>query len=267
MKTIIAGTDFTSCSVNAGRYAALLATKLNCKLTLFNLFEAPVMHSNSGLFGISYSSQKKESEQKALKLLNDLRKEFPKIKIEYFVTSGSFKEELENFNTKHLIEAAVMGLKTKDKISKFIYGSHGVNLAGKINAPVIIVPENYKIHKISKILLAVDNNEKLKKSPLLGLERIARQLKAIVKPLYVRTQDELLNPIQKSIALNGKDLKINIIEAIDVQDGIKKYCRDSNIDLVTIISKSHSALFNLFSESNTKKIAYITKVPVMAIHE
>ena len=69
------------------------------------------------------------------------------------------------------------------------------------------------------------------------------------------------------MTINSKKLPIEVIKAKDIQDGIIKYSKDKNTDLITIISQSHSALFNLFSESNTKKIAFQTKVPVMAIHE
>jgi nucleotide-binding universal stress UspA family protein len=267
MKTIIAATDFTPSSVNACKYAGLLADKLNCKLVLFNLFEAPVVHSNMGLYGISYTAQRQESQAKSIKLLDLLKKEFPKVKMEFFVTSGSFKEELENFTAHHLVEAAVMGLKAKNKISKFIYGSHGVNLVGKINAPVIIVPESYKDHKISNVILGIDNNEKLYKSSLLDLERFIKQTKASLKPVYVRTEDELFKPMQSEVLVNKTKLSIKTIEAKDIEDGIRKYCKSNKVDLVTILSKSHSTFYNLFSESVTKKIAFSTKVPVMSIHE
>ncbi len=54
MKTIIVGTDFSQSSLNACQYAASLAQKLICKRSLFNLFEAPVIHSNTGKYEVSY---------------------------------------------------------------------------------------------------------------------------------------------------------------------------------------------------------------------
>ncbi|MCE3227701.1 MAG: universal stress protein [Bacteroidetes bacterium] len=267
MKTIIAATDFTSSSVNACRYAAMLAERLNCKLVLFNLFEAPVIHSNMGLYGISYTAQRQSSQLKAQKLENDLNRLFPKVKTDFFVTSGSFKEELEYFTSSHLVEAAVMGLKTKNSISKFIYGSHGVNIAGKINTPVIIVPENYKSHKISKIALGVDNNEKLYKTSLLELEHIVKGLNAKLKPVHVRTEDELFKPMQNDIKFNGAIIPIKTMESKNIETGIKRYCSLNSIDMIVTLSKSHSVFYNLFSESFTRRIAYATKIPVMALHD
>ncbi|MFL5754097.1 MAG: universal stress protein [Bacteroidia bacterium] len=267
MKTIIAGTDFSPSSINACRYAAMLAKKLNCKLTIFNMFEAPVIHSNVGLYGITYNSEKNLSEHKTAKLTKDLQESFPSVKISWFATSGALKAELEEFTEKHQVEAAVMGLEAKNRISKFIYGSHGVNIAGKIDCPVIIVPEKYKKHKLSTVLLAVDNNEKLVKSSLNVFEKFIKQAKAGLTLLHVRTANEIFEPVSNTLTINGKKFPIRLIKANEVQDGIRKYCFTADTDMVTIISKKHSIFYNFFIESNTKKVAFVAKVPVMAIHE
>ncbi|MBA2614098.1 MAG: universal stress protein [Bacteroidetes bacterium] len=267
MKTIIAGTDFTPSSINACKYAALLAQKLNCKLTIFNLFDAPIIHSNVGLYGISYSAQRSASRHNTHKLSSELQKLFPKVKIESFTTSGEFKNELENFTAQHQIEAAVMGLEAKDKISKFIYGSHSIDIAGKINCPVIIVPSKYKTHKLSNILLTVDSSEKLHKPTLSGFEKFVEKSKIKLALLHVRTADEISDPVITTAKINGSKLPIKILEAKDMQSGIKKYINKRAVDMVAIISKKHSVFYNFFSESNTKKMAFVAKVPVMAIHE
>jgi nucleotide-binding universal stress UspA family protein len=267
MKTIIAGTDFTAASVNACEYAAFLAQKLSCKLTLFNLFEAPILHSNSGLYGITFSAQKNTSDKKTERLANQLKAKFPKLKIDHFISFGGFKQELEDFISQHQIEAAVMGLEAKDKFSKFIYGSHSIDIAGKLNCPVIIVPSRYKKHSLSNVLLSVDNNEKLYKPSLKGFEDFIKKSKTKLSLLHVRTEDEIIHPLMFKLKINAKNLPIETIEAGDIQEGVKKYCNSNSIDLVAMISRKHSAFYNLFVESNTKKIAFAAKVPVMAIHE
>jgi len=267
MRTIIAGTDFSTSSLNACRYAAQLAKLSKCKLVIFNLFEAPVIHSNIGLYGFSYESIRKSSQAKADRMISQLKKEFPKLSISAFSTSGAFKDELKYFVKHHRVESAVMGLEAKDKISKFIYGSHGVNLAGKIDCPVIIVPSNYKEHKLSKVLLAVDNSEKLHRSSLKGFERFVKDTRVKMEALHVRTEDEIFHPVSTTINLNSKKYQIQTIKAKDFQDGIKRYGSKADVNLIAIISKKHSVFYNLFSESNTKKIAFVSKLPVMAIHE
>lgn len=267
MKTIIAGTDFSKSSINACKYAAALAQKLNCKLTIFNLFEAPILHSNSGMYGITYSSVRRTSDSKTTNLVKNLSELFPDITITSFVSNGSFKEELDTFTSKHLVEVVVVGLETKTKLNRFIYGSHGVEVAGKIDAPVIIVPEKYKKHKYENVLLTVDNNEKLHKTSLTKLESIVKQIKANMSTLHVRTYNDVFHPVFNKLKFNGKKLDIEVIHAKNLTNGLKNYSKDHPIDLTVVISKKHSVFYNLFSETNTKKIAFATSVPVMAIHE
>ncbi len=267
MKTIIAGADFTPSSVNACKYAAMLAQRLNCKLVIFNMFEAPVIHSNVGLYGISYSSEKKTAGTKTARLTEEIQKLFPSLKISWFTTNRAFKDELETFIANHKVETAVMGLESKNRISRFIYGSHGVNIAGKIDCPVIIVPEKYRKHKLSEVVLAVDNNEKLLKSSLRKFEKFITHTSCNLSLLHIRTKDEIFEPKTQLLKMNGKNLPIGIIKSNDLQDGIKKYCLSIDTDMVALISKKHAPFYDLFSESNTKKVAFAARVPVMAIHE
>lgn len=267
MKTIIAGTDFSASSQNACRYAAFLALKLKCKLSIFNLFEAPVIHSNMGMFGITYTSERQLHEAKARKLISELQTEFPKLKIAPFVVSGSFKEELKRFIKEHQVQAVVMGLSAKDKLSKRIWGTHGVEIAGKIKAPVIIVPDGYTDHSLDKLLLAVDNNEKLQRSSLNDLNELIKATKVRTSVIHVRTPDELVHPAILSVKVAGKNIPIELLHAKSIENGLGNYCSQHPQDMVVLISKRHSVFYNMFNESNTKRVAFTTKVPVMSLHE
>lgn len=267
MKTIIAGTDFTPSSLNACKYAALLAQKLNCKLIIFNLFQAPVLHTNSGLYGITYSSLKKTSEQSSQKIANNLVKDFPGLRVDAFVIAGAFDEELKLFVSRHRVQAVVMGLETKDRISKFIWGSHGVAIAGKISAPVILVPEKYREHRLETVLITVDNIEKLKASSLKPVEMFVKLCQAQVSLLHVRTPDEVISSVQGVVKINGVKREIDIQKSKTIDSGIKSYCSEHKVDLITVVSRKHSVFYNMFNESVTKRVAFFAKMPVMAIHE
>lgn len=268
MKTIIAGTDFTSSSVNACRYAALLAQKLDCSLVIFNLYEIPMYHSTSGLIGITFPVLKAESENSIEDVIAGLSPEFPGVQISPLAVSGRFKHEVKEFVKKHRVEAVVMGLDVKNKLSKFIYSSHSTTLAGKIEAPVIIVPENYTDHRFGSMLLAVDNIKKLKELSLKRVERFIKGSRLYPHVLHVRTPDEVISPREKGVVrLNGLDRQVEVRKSKDVESGIKNYCDRNETDLIILISTKHSVFYNLFNESVTKRVAFVAKVPVMAIHE
>lgn len=268
MKTIIAGVDFTQSSYNAARYAALLAVRSKSKLILFNMFDVPLIHSNSGLYFMSYSALRDGSASRLKKFRQSLQDEFPALKTEFFVTAGSFRDEIEQFIEKHRVQYVVLGMAAKNRFSKFLYGSHTTDIAGRITAPVIIVPEQYKAHKIGKVVLCVDNREKLHAASLKPLENLVQESKSALQVLHVRTDEELFDSAGKQeIKVAGKKYPVEVASARDLEKGVKKYSLVHKPQLIAIISHKHSAFYKLFNETNTKNIAFSSKVPVMAIHE
>lgn len=267
MQSIIAATDFSKSSINACNYAAMLASTYKCRLVLFNLVEVSWFHSNSGVFIVEIAQERRKNERKAKKQIKELKAKFPALEITTFIKEGNFKKELKNFITHHDVKLVVMGLAEKNRFYKSIYGTHGVDTAGKINAPVIIVPEQYKSHNLSHAVLAVDNSEKLHKTSLKPFETLLKYFDPKVNVIHFRTEEELFEPVKKNIKLNDVNFKIEEIPTKSLYKGIKKYNIDNKTDLITIISKKHSLFYELFAEANTHKIAMTTNIPVMAIHE
>ena len=267
MQTIVAGTNFSKSSLNACAYAAMLADKYKYKLVLFNLLDVSWVHANSGLFLLETYRERRKNEHKIKKHFEALKAMFPKLEITTFVSEGSFKKEIKNFIEHHPVKLIVMGLTEKNRFYKSIYGSHGVNIAGKLNAPVIIVPEQFKIHTIKHVVLAVDNAEKLHLSSLKEFEFLIKSMRPKVSVLHCRTKDEIFEPVKKQVKLNNTNYKIEERTAKNLEKGIKDFNQENYIDLVVIVSRKHSLFYNLFAESNTSQVAFDAKVPVMAIHE
>jgi nucleotide-binding universal stress UspA family protein len=159
-----------------------------------------------------------------------------------------------------------MGLGTKTRLSQYIYGSHSTDIAGRIKCPVIVVPESYKKHLIKTLLVCVDNAEELHNSNLHDIENFIRLSKVKLKLLHVRTENEIFNPIEQGTIILGKKYKLETLKAKYIEDGVLKFCKANKTDLIAVISKPHSVFYSLFAETHTKKLAFASKVPVIAIH-
>jgi nucleotide-binding universal stress UspA family protein len=262
-KTILVGVDYTKSSANAIEYAAMLAAKGNASLMLFHIYEAPVIHTNSGLYFISYKSLQTTNRTKLEKLADSLRAKNPSLPVKVFASSDSFKIEVENLVGSKKIQYIVLGLESKTRISKFIYGSHGTSIAGKVDCPVIIVPEKYKAHKLTKAVLAVDNYDTLNTKVMSKVKSLSTRFNVPVNYVHVRPQGDLEIETRKG----KKDIELELVEAKEITGGIIRYSKKKSSDLIIIVSQSHSPLYNFFNESNTKTIAFQSKIPVMAIHE
>jgi nucleotide-binding universal stress UspA family protein len=267
MKTIIACTDFSESSLNACKYAAMLAQNLDCKLILFNLNDTPLLHTNLGLIGVKVTPKNEEKKKSTQTLITSLNKLFPDLKILSFESKGKFKDEINDFVNHHKVQFAVLGLEAKERINKYIYGTHSLDLVGKIDCPVIIVPSLYKVHKLSRIVLSVDSNEKLNAKHLKGFEKFLNRTGAEVSVVHVRSEDEIFHPQTLHVKLKEEKIPVTFVQAKTIEDGIKKFYNKDKDDLIAILSKKHSTFFNLFAESHTKKIVFATQVPVLSIHD
>lgn len=262
-KTILVGIDYSKSSDNALEYAALLAGKGKTDLMLFHIYEVPVVHTNSGLFFISYKALKDVN----IKRLEDYKKKLEDkhrgLNVKIFTMGTSFNIEIEELLRKHAIQYIVMGLESKSRISKFIYGSHGTSIAGKVRCPVIIVPEKYKNHNTNKAVLAVDNPKTINYEVMKKLKDFSSLFGVNYNSVHIKTPFEF--NFEKTSG--SKKLQLEVIESTEFANGISRYAKNYNKDLIIIVSRSHSAIYDLFKESNTKTIAFKSKIPVMSIHE
>lgn len=266
-KTILVGIDYTKSSDNALDYAAMMAHKGNTNIVLFHMYETPVVHTYSGAYFISYTEMQNYNQEKLEKYKEKFQKKHRGITIETFATYKSFKAGVSELIKSRKVHYVVLGLEAKSRFAKFIYGSMGIDVAGKINCPVIIVPEKYKTHKLNKAVLAVDNRHSLQSKVMKKVELFDKQFKIRNEVVHIKTADEFLYINEAKASKTNLKWKVKVVAADNFEKGIIDFTQKNKIDLITILSHSHSIMYNLFSETNTKTIAFKSRVPIMSIHE
>ncbi len=265
---IIVGIDYTASSLNALKYAELLAYRSNCELLLFHLFEAPVLYTNSGLYFMSYQSIEKNSKKK---LEDYALKNLKASKVEYslYSANGVFENVIEYLLKKNKVHSVVLGLESKTKINKFIYGTSGTSIVGKVNCPIIIVPESYKKQSIGKSILAFDNAEKLSKTCLKNIKNYINTTQTKLDVFHIKTPLEVFST--KEVIDFKIDEKlvypVKIKKSSGIVEGIVNTAKSGKTQSIISISRRHSFIYRFFNESHTKEIAFQSKVPVVIIHE
>ena len=53
----------------------------------------------------------------------------------------------------------------------------------------------------------------------------------------------------------------------DVEAGLMEFLNHNEVDILITSPKKHNIFHNLFIESNTKKVIFHSKIPVLTIHE
>lgn len=265
---VIVGIDYSKSCINALKYADLLAYHSNSELLLFHLYDAPVFFSNSGLYFISSQSVAKTSKDK-LKLFTEKNLKDSRVVYSAHASSGVFEDVVKDLAKKNKVQAIVLGLESKTKINRFIYGTSSTSILGKVQCPVVIVPESYKTHKLSKTLLAVDNAEGFSKGCLKTIKSFVNGTQSKLEVYHIKTPFEVFSDKKEQTLKVDANLTypVKVKKAKEAVDGIVGLSKSLKADAIMSISRKHSFVYRFFNESNSKEIAFRSRVPVVVIHE
>jgi len=275
MKTILVPTDFSKNASYALNYAIELAKQENAKLILLHAYH--IDYTNSYVPANLIEKEIQEAEQKSnahLKTLTTKVTHAGNIKCEYISTQDFAVDAILSTIKEKNIDLVVMGTKGASGLTEVIFGSNTAKVIEKATCPVIAVPENALFKTIKKITYASDYHnsdmEALKK-----VLELAKPFKAQLNVLHITEKKHLtgdekqkmqkfMDEVQKKIKYNN--LSFQVLHGEDIEQKLEEYLEDESTDLLVMSTHHRNLLDKLFNTSITKKLAFHTKVPLMAFH-
>lgn len=274
MKTILVATDFSETAKNAIYYAVEVAKVTNAKLILFHVYHDPVY-----LAEIPIANPIDEIKDDCMDCLKKIEKEIHQkygnqLILECVCKYGYPVEEINIFAKENNIDMIVMGMEGTSYLSEKLIGNITTSLLKRASCPVLAIDKHVRFRSIKNIVLATDYKETESKSVLSPLIEFTKLFNSKIFVLNVVQELETITTVGKAV----EGIKINhLLESIkhsfhyskseDVVEGINDFVEEQKIDMVVMIPRSHSVLHNLFHESNCKRMAFHTKVPLLALHE
>jgi nucleotide-binding universal stress UspA family protein len=211
-------------------------------------------------------------EAKLNSIVEAIKAKHAEVKVETLVKNGSLTETLEDAAKKLNPYMLVMGTQGASGLKETIFGSNTAHAITRVHCPVLAIPNNAAIRKPSKILYAADleNGEE----QILGqLLEFASKFGATTRLLHVLNDDQLkiLNPQREietlSNKFSGKDLDFKITGSEKLMDGIQEGINDFSADLLVLAKHKRGLIDKLFTRSYTKKLAYHSEIPLLALHK
>ncbi len=278
MKQLLVPTDFSTCADNAIDFAVQSSKMFSLPITLVHAFDL------RGDIYTDYMGINKEFNQS---LLREIRTKIAGIKknieekegvvIDTFVSTASIKEGIFQVTTEKNIDLIVMGTTGASGIKEKIWGSRTASIIGKSNVPVLAIPTEYKWKKPVKILLATNHFEK-EPAMLDFLFELADLYGAQVHVAVFTDEvdDEALTFLEHARNIPGYEkllrtkyqddtLTVNHLFGNDFEQALQDYIGQNKIDMVAMVSYKRKFPDSLFHPSITKKMAYHTKIPLLAI--
>lgn len=274
MKTILVPTDFSDSAKNALNYATELAKLTKAKLVLFHAFHIPTVPSDVP-FVLPIDDIKKDTLIALNKLKKDLIiKNGKELNIECKTSLGFAVDEINGLVTEEKIDLIVMGVRGAGYLSEKLIGSVTTTLIRKAKCPVLAINDKVKFKAIKKIVIASDYQKIDDKSIMNPIKEFVKLFKSHIYILNVSREKELISATKKTTGgaqlanlFEGLSHSFNFVENEDIVEGINEFVNEHNIDLIVMVPRKHTLFENIFKERNTKRMAFHTHIPILALHE
>jgi len=275
MKKFLVPTDFSETAKNAARYAVeLAANDPDALIILYNVFDKLATGSDGSVLTETDDDRKKILNSALAQLEIELH-EIANVRIQYVAEEGrSLVENVERYIRHNGIDIVIMGITGSTKLEQIFIGSNALNMAREGVCPVIIVPPNARFSKIKNVLLASDFKNVKGTTPVAQIQMVLDIFKPNLHIVNVDSEHyvELTEEFKSEKAWLEKRFEeyhpqFYFIRMFDFLDAISNFTADHQIDLIVTVPRKHSFLRGLYKTSHTKKLAYHSHVPVVAIHE
>ncbi len=273
MKTILMPTDFSKTANNAADYAVEIAKLTNAKVILMHVFHLPMVASDIPVVMPSIDELERNSMKQLTACEKTLHAKHGKnILIEKKAVLGFVIDEVSDIVSSKKVDLIVMGITGDGKLSELI-GTNATGVIKNVDCPTLIVPQNAKYKKVHNVALACDYEE-ISDSPaikkikmFLGIFKANLMIFNVVEPTAKPVFETAYSETKIKNVFENIKYSVYFPENDDLVFGINDFVDKHNVDMLIMIPQKHNFLAHLFQQTNTKKVAFHTHVPLLAIHE
>lgn len=271
MKNIFIVTDFSETSVNAGFYGIELARHFKAKVFLFHAYQAPVPIPESYVFFTP--EQAGEEAIKRLKKEAETINKYGLVDIQLCASEGLVTDTALSEAQRVEADLVICGMKGNGKTFKKIFGSTATTLIRKSTIPLIIVPEELRFRLPNNIAFSSDVETIPTPQHIQTLKEIGELFNSKLSIVSVVSGEWNTHFHFREYYLDFiKQLKImqptlECLQGPDIPASLENYIKDNHINMIAMIPHKHNLLERVFTDSITKKMAFLTHVPLLILPE
>lgn len=261
MQTVIVPVDFSETSINAARYAMKLLTgHYGVNMILHHVYEKAAQASEADLH---LTKLKEELMTAGIVKITTLAEE-----------GNDFITELEKLARHQQANLIIMGITGRSAIGQTFIGSNTLKMVNQRCCPVLIIPPDCTYNEITNVLLTSDFKDVNANTPSVQIKKVLKTFHPNLHIMNVNSEHYVAITEQyqaEKNRLNEMFAEFNpnfyFLGLYNVDEAINQFATDKKIDLIIIIHKEQTLFSKLFVKSHTKKLAYESNIPVLAVHE
>jgi len=272
MKTILVPTDFSDVSQNAINYASELGKFMNAKIILFHAYSFPVV-ATEALMMPEFSEFEKDCLTGLKKIERKIHEQYGEsLSVECVCKCGFAVDEINMYAANHKVDLIIMGMQGAGYLTEKLIGSSTTSLIHQSTSPVLVIDKQVKYRDIKRIAFACDYAEIENNTILASMIKFAKIFKShiyvlnIVSDLesFVEPKIEAAEFDKLEDALDKVDHTFYYLNNEDVVEGVNHFVKEKDMDMVVMMPHKHSILENIFQASSTKRMAFHSKIPLLA---
>jgi nucleotide-binding universal stress UspA family protein len=278
MKRILVPVDFSPTSIKAFRYAVEIASKSGGNIILYHLY-TPAKSTTVGVFE-NVRAYNHELETNNLKRLQRLKKKVLSdginVPVSTLVGRPPVVNNILGFAEHNEIDMIVMGTQGASGLKKVVVGSIAAKIIENTDIPVLLVPEKFEWVPLEKIAFTTTFERTDKKALPLVFE-MATLYDAVVTFVNLRdphnqfdtTEEDNFDTYAYSLHREYDDSRIQFkqLKTNSIVKTMENLHEEIPYDLLVMARRKKGFLNRFFQKSFTKKMAYITKQPLLVIPE
>jgi nucleotide-binding universal stress UspA family protein len=278
MKRILVPVDFSPTSIKAFRYAVEIASKSGGTITLYHLY-TPAKSTTVGVFE-NIRAYNQQLEINNLKRLQRLKKKVLSDGIEVPVSTivgrPPVVSNILGFAALNQIDMIIMGTQGASGLKKVVVGSVAARIIDKADIPVLLVPEKFQLAPPEKIAFTTTFQRTDRKALPLVFE-IASLYDAVVTFVNLRdpnnpfdiTEEDNFDTYAFSLQreYNNSAMQFKQLKTTSITKTMESLHEEIPYDLLVMARRKAGFLNRFFQKSFTKKMAYITKQPLLVVPE
>lgn len=279
MKKLLFPTDFSDTAANAFHYAVNLAEALQAELFILHTFRTPLdYHIPADMIEQMAEDEEKTVNRILHKLIENYKAEHPNTQINMIplAVQGFTSEIIVKTAKMQDVDFIVMGTKGASGLEKIILGSMAATVIEEATCPVLAIPAEAQFSPFKQLIYASDFSPHDFES-IRQLQNFAGLFDAKIHCIHVSDDEnyfvddvsfDLMRDSYLKAYPNSTDkVDFHVLLGKDLEDGLTDAIDTYQAGLIAMTTSKKTFLERLFSGSDTKEMAYHSKIPLLAFHE
>lgn len=277
MKNILLPTDFSNNSKNAIHYTMHLFKNELCTFYILNVQKAS-RYTTDDLMSAPANTSIHQTVigdvKKKLSIFEDeLKTTYANENYRFFSLTDYdvFVDAIRQAVKANNIDLIVMGSNGATGASEVLFGSNTLKVIRKIPCPVLIIPEGYSFTQPQTVLFAIDYGDHFVTKGIEPLTDILNKNKASLRILKIKEDDTLTiaefdEKKQMKEFFKENNHTFHSIINVPTALAINSFVQIMDVDMTAIFIKQETFMDRFFKGSETSKISYGTRVPLLIMH-